>query len=178
MSGNADQRIREEARQRWRPFFGLLDFGRTPETKAGWVVRGAVIIVGAAFAWRRIVHMTAPLLHANAPAEIPVEGAPGEKFRLSEATRREIFTELATAELAERARAAAANTWNGHVWSREDDRGHYERVAARTSAAKHRVSLSQVYLVLDDGIREHWAGPDGKPLPATTPPLNIRSNSW
>ena len=164
--------------QRWRPFFGLLDFGRTPDTKAGWVIRGAVVVIGATLAWRRIVHATAQLLHAKPPAAIAVEDAPGEKFRLPEPVRREIFAELATAEIAERARAIAANSWNGHVWSREDDRGHYERVAARSSAAKHRVALAQVYLVLDEGIRERWPGPDGKPLAATTPPFSIRTNTW
>ena len=174
MSGKAQP----AAWQRWRPFFGLLDFGRTPDTKAGWMARGAVLVIGGVLAWRRIVHVTAPLLRAKPPAAIPVDDAPGERFRLPEPVRREIFMELATAEVSERARAVAANTWNGHVWSREDDRGHYERVAARASAAKHRVALAQVYLVLDEGIRERWPGPDGKPLSAVTPPLNIRSNSW
>ena len=60
----------------------------------------------------------------------PAEEIDDYKFRLPERTRREIFAQLAAAELAERARAIQANTWKGHTWSREDDRGHYERVAA------------------------------------------------
>lgn len=164
--------------EKWRPFLRLLDFGRIPDSRAGWIVRFAVVTIGAAIAWRSITRATNPMLRAKPPAPIPVTAENGERFGLPEKVRREIFDELATAELAERARAIAANSWNGHVWSREDDRGHYERVAARTSASRHRVSLAQVYLVLDEGLREHWLAPDGKPLPATTPPLNLRSNSW
>jgi len=161
-----------------RGYFALFDFARSPRSKVGWIVRGAAIGVALFVLWRRVESATMPLLSAKPPAAIPTEEIEDYKFRLPERTRREIFAELATAELAERARAIQANTWNGHLWSREDDRGHYERVAIRSVAAKHKISLSQAYLVLDEGIREAWPGPDGKPLPATTPPLNIRSNSW
>ena len=43
------------------------------------------------------------------------------------------------------ASAIAQNTWNGHAWSREDDRGHFERVEVRRLATKHKLSISQVY---------------------------------
>jgi hypothetical protein len=66
------------------------------------------------------------------------------------------------------------NTWNGHIWSREDDRGWGERVLARSLAQKYGISLTQVFLVLDEGIRKKWPGPDGNPLPATVPPLDLR----
>lgn len=173
-------RIKGDAAMLWakaRSFLALLDFARTPSSKVGWIVRAAAVVAATVFLWNRVVVATKPLLTAKPPAAIPTEEVDDYRFRLPERTRREIFEELATAELAERARAAAANTWNGHLWSREDDRGHYERVAVRAVAAKYRVSLTQVYLVLDEGIRERWPGPDGRPLPATTPPLNIRS-SW
>ena len=126
---------------------------------------------------RQAYVLSRPLLSATPPASIPVEHSDGEAFGLPERTRRAIFDSLASAEVAERARAVRANTWGGHAWSREDDRGHYERVAARAAAAKYGVSLTQVYLVLDEALREHWLGPDGKPLPALTPPLNPRS-TW
>jgi len=165
-------------RRKLASFVGLFDFGARPQSKAAWFVRAAAVALALFALWRRVDSATKPLLSARPPPAIPTEEIDDYKFRLPERTRREIFAELAAAELAERARAIQANTWNGHLWSREDDRGHYERVAARAAAAKHKVSLSQVYLVLDEGIRERWPGPDGKPLPATTPPLNIRSNSW
>lgn len=161
-----------------KPYLALLDFAAKPQSKAAWLVRAVAVSIALVALFRRVDAATTPLLSAKPPPPIPTEEIEDYRFRLPERTRREIFAELATAELAERARAIQANTWKGHLWSREDDRGHYERVAARAAAAKHKVSLSQVYLVLDEGIRERWPGPDGNPLPATTPPLNIRSNSW
>lgn len=168
----------EERLEKAARFAALLDFGALPKTKAGWAIRIAATIFAAVFCWRKVVLATHILVTAHAPAPIPTEEIDDYRFRLPEHTRKEIFEDLATAELSERARAKAANTWNGHLWSREDDRGHYERVAARAAAAKYKISLTQVYLVLDEGIREHWLAPNGEPLPATTPPLNLRSNSW
>jgi hypothetical protein len=159
-------------------YLGLFDFGRLPTTKAGWVVRFFVTLGALVALSRRVGMATAPILQARSPSPIPTEEIEDYRFRLPEHVRHEIFTDLATAELAERQRAITANTWGGHLWSREDDRGHYERVAARAAAAKYRISLTQVYLVLDEGLREHWLAPNGQPLPATTPPLAIRSNSW
>jgi hypothetical protein len=160
-----------------RPYLGLLDFAKRPETKAGWIVRILALSIALFALWKRVDLVTTPMLATKPPLPIPTEEIEDYRFRLPEHTRREIFAELATAELAERARAIGANTWNGHLWSREDDRGHYERVAARNVAAKYKISLTQVYLVLDEGLRNHWPAPDGKPLPPTTPPLSTRS-TW
>ncbi len=159
-------------------YFPIVDFAARPRSRAAWIVRAAVTGVALFVAYQRLRTAALPLLTAKPIPSIPTEEIDDYRFRLPERTRREMFTELATAELAERARAIAQNTWNGQAWSREDDRGHYERVAARSVAHKYKVSLSQVYLVLDEGIRSHWPAPDGNPLPATTPPLSIRSNSW
>lgn len=160
-----------------RPYLTVLDFARRPETKAAWFVRGLAVAVGLYVLWKNVNAATSPMLNAKPLPEIPVEEIDDYRFRLPERTRREMFAELAAAELSERKRAIDANTWNGHLWSREDDRGHYERVAVRTVAAKYHVTYTQTYLVLDEGIRNHWPAPDGKPLPATSPPLNIRS-AW
>lgn len=165
----------------WRklvPFFSLLDFAKRPDTQAGYIIRLLALSLAVFFLWKRVRIATFPLLSAHPPATIPVQEIDDYRFRLPERVRREIFTDLATVEIAERERAIKANTWTGHAWSREDDRGHFERVAARAAAAKYRISLTQVYLVLDEGIRNHWEGPDGKPLSATTPPHSIRTNSW
>lgn len=160
-----------------RPYLALLDFGAAPTTRLGWYVRVLTVVVASWVLYRHVVTATAPLLHAKPLTPIPYEEIEDYRFRLPERTRREIFEELAEAEIAERHRAIEQNTWNGHAWSREDDRGHYERVEARVLAAKYHVSLTQIYLVLDEGIRNHWPGPDGEPLPATTPPLTPR-NTW
>lgn len=155
----------------------LLDFGDAPTTRLGWYVRAAVVSIACWLLFQHVSVGVAPLLHAKPPTPIPSEEIEDYRFRLPERTRREIFEELAEAEIAERHRAIEQNTWNGHAWSREDDRGHYERIEARGLAAKYHVSLTQIYLVLDEGIRNHWPGPDGEPLPATTPPHDPR-NTW
>ena len=157
-----------------RPYFSLLDFGAAPSTRVAWVVRICVFSFAAVVLWKRISVTVAPLLNAKPPTPIPSEEIEDYRFRLPERTRREIFAEIAEAEQAERAHAIQKNTWNGHLWSREDDRGHFERVLFRQLAKRYNISLTQVYLVLDEGIRARWPGPDGQPLPATTPPLNPR----
>jgi hypothetical protein len=153
----------------------VLDFARRPTSKAAWVARLTVTLIALWFVVRKTSALVGPLVNAHPPPPIPNEEIDDYRFKLPERTRREIFTELATAELAERRRAIQGNTWNGHLWSREDDRGHYERVKVREVAARHKISLSQVYLVLDEGIRSKWPAPDGQPLPATTPPWDPRT---
>lgn len=160
-----------------RPYFSLLDFGSAPSTRVAWLVRVCVISFGAVLLWKRVATTTAPLLSAKPPVPIPSEEIEDYRFRLPERIRREIFAEIAEAEQTERAHAIQKNSWNGHLWSREDDRGHFERVFFRTLAKKYNISLTQVYLILDEGIRAKWLGPDGQPLSATTPPLNPRS-TW
>lgn len=163
--------------RRLRPYLSLLDFGGAPTTRVAWVVRVCVMSFAAVVLWNRLKTTTAPLLNAKLPIPIPSQEIEDYRFRMPERTRREIFEAIAEAEQAERARAVEKNTWNGHLWSREDDRGHYERVFFRALAKRYNISLTQVYLVLDEGIRAKWPGPDGQPLPATTPPLNPRA-TW
>ncbi len=128
-------------------------------------------LVGLAVVTRKAV---SPVLSEPGPARIRAKGPDDQRFELPEKKRREIFAELAAAELAERKRHVEGNTWQGHLWSREDDRGWQERTLVRSLASRHGVSISQIYLVLDEGIHERWPGPDGKPLPATAEPLNLR----
>lgn len=120
---------------------------------------------------------TAPMLVKNSTPPLGAEAHEGHRFGLQLETRQAIFKDLATVELAERARALSVNSWNGHLWSREDDRGHYEMTAALRLSRQYKISLTQVYMVLDEGIREHWPAPNGQPLPPTTPPQDPRS-TW
>lgn len=170
--------------QEWRklrPYFSLLDFEEKPSTRIAWLVRGLVFAVAAWLLWGRLVAASRPLLSARPLPTIPTAEVDDYRFRLPERTRREIFTKIATAEIAERQRAIRERTWvipgspEGHQWSREDDRGHYERVALRNLAAEYRLSLSQMYLILDEGIRARWPGPDDNPLPGTSPALDPRT---
>lgn len=121
---------------------------------------------------------TRPLTGVRPEAPLQADAGDGERrYGLALDTRRAIFGELAKVEIAERERAISKNTWGGHLWSREDDRGHREMTAARALASRYGITLSQVYMVLDEGIRERWPGPDGAPLPPTTPPQDPRS-TW
>lgn len=164
--------------KRLRPYFTLLDFGGLPSSRVAWAVRVCVFTFAAVILWKRVGNVTAPLLNAKPAPFIPSEEIEDYRFRLPERTRREIFAEIAAAEGAERRRAIQENTWKGHLWSREDDRGHYERVLLRDLAKRYKISLTQLYLILDEGIRGHWPAPDGNPLPATTPPLDMRFDKW
>ncbi len=170
--------------QEWRklrPYFSLLDFEEKPTTRIAWLVRIGVILAAGYLLFLRVGTATRPLLSARPLPAIPTAEVDDYRFRLPERTRREIFTKIAIAENAERERAIREKTWvipgypQGHQWSREDDRGHYERVALRNLALEYKVTLTQLYLILDEGIRERWPGPDGNPLPGTTPPLDPRT---
>lgn len=163
--------------QKLRPYFRLLDFGTRPETRVAWAVRVAVLSFAVVVLYKRLDAATAPLLDAKPPNPIPREEIEDYRFRLPERTRREIFAEIADAEIMERRREASQDKWKGHLWSREDDRGHFERMHFRAVAVEHHLSLTQVYLILDEGIRNHWEGTEGAPLPATSPPLDLRS-TW
>ena len=161
-----------------RPYFALLDFGGPPASRVAWAVRVCVLSFATVVLWKRVDKVTAPLLNAKPPIAIPNEEIEDYRFRMPERTRREIFAEIASAEAIERKRAIDQNTWHGHLWSREDDRGHQERMEFRRIAKDYNISLTQVYLVLDEGIREHWLGPDGKPLTGSTPKLDQRWDTW
>jgi hypothetical protein len=161
-----------------RPYFTLLDFGGPPSSRIAWAVRVCVLSFATVVLVKRVSSVTAPLLNAKPLPAVPSEEIEDYRFRMPERTRREIFAQIAAAEMAERKRAIDQNTWNGHLWSREDDRGHQERVELRRVAKEYNISLTQAYLVLDEGIREHWEGPDGNPLSATTPALDMRWDKW
>jgi hypothetical protein len=161
-----------------RPYFALLDFGGAPASRVAWAVRVCVLSFAAVVLLKRVDRATSPLLNAKPLPSIPSEEIEDYRFRLPERTRREIFAEIATAEAIERKRAIDQNTWKGHLWSREDDRGHQERMELRRIAKDYNISLTQAYLVLDEGIRAQWPGPDGNPLSATTPALDMRWDKW
>ncbi len=155
----------------------VFDFAVKPTTKAAWVVRLVVMLVAAWLVVKKTNALVSPMLSAKPPPKIPNEEIEDYRFKYPEEVRREIFMEIAKAEQAERRRAIEANTWKGHLWSREDDRGHYERVKMRELAARYKGTLTQMYLILDEGIRKKWPGPNGEPLPATTPPWDPRT-TW
>jgi hypothetical protein len=118
-----------------------------------------------------VLKTISPITHDPRPA--PLADGPGDvRYGLSEATRRELFKEIAAAEPNGRAQGAAG--FPGQPWSQEDHRAAFERETMRSLAPAKHLNLTQVYLVMDEGVRAHWPGPDGKPLIATTIPLEPR----
>lgn len=107
------------------------------------------------------------------PPPLPAEGAeaPGIRFGLDEPTRRAIFAKIAATDGAARRRAEGRFA---DAWSREDDRAADERQKVFELARERGISLSQVYLVMDEGIRGSWPAPNGKRLDASTVPLKPR----
>ncbi|MBI2391823.1 MAG: hypothetical protein HYV09_19690 [Deltaproteobacteria bacterium] len=112
-----------------------------------------------------------PITRAPKPAVL-VDGPGDARYGMPLALRREVFKELAAAEPQNRQSGAAG--FPGQPWSQEDHRAAFERDVMRDVAARRKLNLTQVYLVLDEGIRAKWPGPDGQPLIATTIPLDPR----
>jgi hypothetical protein len=171
---SAEESTPEPAAARWLVW---LDFDKPQTTLWGvriFLLAWAVMAV-VAVSWLRST--VSPLTKRWQATPLGGEEHEGHRYGLLLEKRKAIFAELAAAEIAERKRATEANAWLGHMWSREDDRGHQELSLARSLALKHNVSLSVVYMILDEGIRKKWPAPDGNPLPATTPPQDPRS-TW
>jgi hypothetical protein len=144
---------------------------RPASSRAALVRRLVVRTLGIFAAIVSMLWVAGPVLHASPPANLPADG-PGVRFGLGDSARREIFREIATGEPT--ARVRAAQHFPGDPWSTEDDRAAFERDTVRGIALRRQTSLSQVYLVLDEGIREHWLGPDGHTLSPQSYPLAPR----
>jgi hypothetical protein len=154
-----------------------LDFDK--ERTSLWGARFMLVAWAVAlyFAVSSVRTTVRPLTTRATQSPLGEEEHEGFRYGLPLEKRQAIFNELAAGELVERKRGIDQNTWNGHLWSREDDRGHQELTLARNLAARNKISLTQVYLILDEGIRKRWPAPDGRPLPATTPPQDPRT-TW
>ena len=140
------------------------------------VVLYAWLTVSAAslsYAWILGRDMTRPLRTTAPPPPLPRDSG-DVRFGVPLAVRKQIFAELAAAE--PNARVEGKKQFPGAEleWSAEDHRGAFERKTAAAIAGARRLSLTQVYLILDEGIRERWPGPDGQPLSPYVVPLHPR----
>lgn len=133
----------------------------------------AISVLSFAYAVRDLRAFARPLTHAKPPPALPPDQGDA-RWGMPLATRKQVFAEFAAAEPAHRAEGARSFPGAALAWSADDHRGALERNKARELSGKYRVSLTQIYLCLDEGIREKWPGPDGNPLDAHTTPLNPR----
>lgn len=132
-------------------------------------------IAAAALSYAFVVtrDMTRHLRTAKPPPPLPHDQG-DVRFGLPLATRKDIFRELASAEPNSRAEGKKSFPGAELAWSAEDHRGAYERKTVASIAQARGLSITQVYLVLDEGIRMKWPGPDGEPLTPFTVPLHPR----
>lgn len=86
--------------------------------------------------------------------------------------RRPLFDELTRDEPQERERAK--DDWAHHPWSQQDAFGALELDRVSRFSQRQNVTKQALFLLIDDGLRSHWPGPDGKPLVTTTVPLKPR----
>ncbi|MGH7282874.1 MAG: hypothetical protein ACRELY_15220 [Polyangiaceae bacterium] len=134
-----------------------------------WLLRTAFEGLGIAAALIYATVLTHGLRATPPPAALPT--AP-DRLGIPEQKRRAIFAELAGDE--PRARKESAEKFPGDAWSIEDERAAHERDRTRALASAHKLSVSTVYLILDEGIRAQWLAPNKKPLDATVVPLKPR----
>lgn len=134
-----------------------------------WTIQVVLEGLGVSVALVYACIVTYPLRAAPAPSILPTTP---DRLEIPEQKRRSIFAELAGDE--PRARKESADKFPGDAWSIEDERAAHERDLARQIAGTRKISVSQVYLIVDEGIREHWLAPNKKPLEATVVPLKPR----
>lgn len=133
----------------------------------------AISVASLAYSIKILREATRPLIQSEAPPPLPPDHG-DVRFGVPLTTRKAVFTELAKQEPASRAKGHQAFPGPELDWSAEDHRAGFERKSVAAAMARHKLSMTQVYLILDEGIRQHWAGPDGEPLRPTTVPLHPR----
>ena len=139
----------------------------SPEKR--WAARVLFEGLGLALALAYAATATHSLRTTPQPGALPT--AP-DRLGIPEEKRRAIFAQLAGDE--PRARKESAEKFPGEAWSIEDERAAHERDLARELAKTNKISVSSVYLILDEGIRAHWLAPNKKALDATVVPLKPR----
>jgi hypothetical protein len=113
-----------------------------------------------------------PIITAPPPDPLPADQPGDVVVGLKLAQRSLIFKRLAAHREHDSRRAQRA--FAGKPWSIEDMRSENERRHAHDLARRYRVPIQTIYLILDEGIRRGWPGPQGQPLSARTPPLKPR----
>lgn len=143
----------------------------------GWAVFAAQVLVVLAIAVK---------VHRAAPRQVFVDeivGPARERFRITEEKRRVYFQELTAGEPADQAQVRREFK-ETQIWNRNYDSFFHQRERSRLASVGSRRGLAmwQVYLILDEGFRNHWPPAPGvelrnddAPLVRFTRPLAARS---
>lgn len=91
----------------------------------------------------------------------------------AESMQRALFDEVVREEPG--ARERARDDWAHHRWSQQDAFGAFERDRISGLAGQKGLSVQDLFLVVDHGLRAGWPGPDGRPLDVSTVPLKPRA---
>lgn len=132
-----------------------------------------VSLFSLAYAWREWKAAIYPLTSTKPPPAIPADQG-DTRFGVPLAVRKKVFEELASAEPGARAEGKRAFPGAELAWSAEDHRGSFERQKVAELSGRYGLSRTQIYLILDEGIRQKWTGPDGQPLAPNVVPLHPR----
>ena len=119
-----------------------------------------------------LVVLVVGVVRSAPPVPVPPPEGDG-RFGLEEERRREIFTRITRHE--HFSRSMAKEQFPGHARSQSDAYFGHMRDLVVHLARKHGLHTSQIFLVFDEGIREHWPDDRGNPLTATTEPLRPRT---
>lgn len=133
----------------------------------------AVSVLSLVSAFVLCRRMTRNLATGQANAILPADHD-DVRFGVPLAKRKQVFKDLADAEPQARADGKKSFPGDELAWSAEDHRGAFERQRVAAAMGKYGLSQTQVYLILDEGIRQKWSGANGEPLTPFTVPLHPR----
>ena len=91
---------------------------------------------------------------------------------LDDAERRSVYAQLAIDEA--RLRKQAEHDWPTDAWSQDDAFHNLEYKRAKQIAGPRNMSVQDVLLSMDEGMREHWPKPTNIHQKPTVPPCRPR----
>jgi hypothetical protein len=107
------------------------------------------------------------------PEPAPMTVTEEKSFGLTEKARRMYFTKIAQFE--EHWRTEAKKQFPKQKWSQCDAYFNHVMQHVQHLARIYRVHYSQMFMVLDEGVRKGWTDEQGGKMPAVTEPLRPRT---
>lgn len=99
--------------------------------------------------------------------------APARPAQPGAQLRRALFDEVVREEPT--ARERARDDWAHHRWSQQDAFGAFEHERIIRLAGEKGLFAQDLFLLVDEGLRAGWPGPEGKALDVATVPLRPRA---